>query len=106
MFYVPEASTPYPAESVGRVLGLFARLLGNAHERLPSIIKALRLDPVMETRVGNLSKGYRRRLLIALGLLAPQRSDLLVVMERKNLPPEAGFREGAIDAGSLRAGLE
>ena len=32
----------------------------------------------METRVGHLSKGYRRRLLIALGLLAPQP---LIVMD-------------------------
>ena len=42
---------------------LAERLFGNAHERLPGTIKALRLDPVMETRVGDLSKGYRRRLL-------------------------------------------
>lgn len=79
MFYVPEATIPYPAEPVGRVLGLFARLLGNAHDRLPGTIEALRLDPVMETRVGDLSKGYRRRLLIALGLLAPQ--PLLIMDE-------------------------
>lgn len=79
MFYVPEATIPYPAEPVGRVLGLFARLFGNAHERLPGTIEALGLDPMMETRVGDLSKGYRRRLLIALGLLAPQ--PLLIMDE-------------------------
>jgi len=79
MFYVPEATIPYPAESVGRVLALFARLFTGGHERLASTIKALRLDPVMETRVGDLSKGYRRRLLIALGLLAPQ--PLLIMDE-------------------------
>jgi ABC-2 type transport system ATP-binding protein len=79
MFYVPEATIPYPAEPVGRVLELFARLFGNAHERLTGAIEALRLDPVMQTRVGDLSKGYRRRLLIALGLLAPQ--PLLIMDE-------------------------
>jgi len=79
MFYVPEATIPYPAESVGRVLALFARLFTGGHERLASAIKALRLDPVMETRVGDLSKGYRRRLLIAVGLLAPQ--PLLIMDE-------------------------
>jgi len=78
MFYVPEGTIPYPAEPVGRVLGLFARLFGNA-PALPDTIKALGLDPVMETRVGDLSKGYRRRLLIALGLLAPQ--PLLIMDE-------------------------
>ena len=79
MFYVPEATMPYPAEGVGRVLGLFARLFNCKRERLASTIKALRLDPVMRTRVGDLSKGYRRRLLIALGLLAPQ--PLLIMDE-------------------------
>jgi ABC-2 type transport system ATP-binding protein len=72
MFYVPEATTPYPAETLGWVLGLFARLFSKENQRLASVVEALRLDPVMETRVGHLSKGYRRRLLIALGLLAPQ----------------------------------
>jgi ABC-type multidrug transport system ATPase subunit len=51
MFYVPEATTPYPAEPVGSVLGLFARLFTSEQERLVSIISALRLDPVMETQV-------------------------------------------------------
>jgi ABC-2 type transport system ATP-binding protein len=79
MFYVPEAITPYPAESVGTLLGLFARLFGRGKEHCAGTIKALRLAPVLETRVGHLSKGYRRRVLIALGLLAPQ--PLLVMDE-------------------------
>ena len=79
MFYVPEATIPYPAEAVGRVLGLFARLFSIEQERLPNLIKALRLDPVMDMRIGDLSKGYRRRLLIALGLIAPQ--PLLIMDE-------------------------
>src|SRR5262249_9993893 len=70
---------PLPAQSVGRVPALFARLFTGGHERLASTIKALRLDPVMETRVGDLSKGYRRQLLIAVGLLAPQ--PLLIMDE-------------------------
>jgi ABC-2 type transport system ATP-binding protein len=75
MFYVPEAITPYPAENVGRLLGFFASLFGCDREHLAGTIRA---GPVMETRVGHLSKGYRRRLLIALGLLAPQP---LIVMD-------------------------
>jgi ABC-2 type transport system ATP-binding protein len=78
MFYVPEAITPYPAERVGKLLGVFASLFGCDQERFAGAIRALRLGPVMETRVGHLSKGYRRRLLIALGLLAPQP---LIVMD-------------------------
>lgn len=72
LFYVPEAVTPYPAESVSKLLGMFGRLFGCKEERQVGAIRALRLGPVMETRVAHLSKGYRRRVLIALGLLAPQ----------------------------------
>jgi ABC-type multidrug transport system ATPase subunit len=79
LFYVPEAMTPYPAERVGTLLEMVGRLFGAEEERHADTIRALRLAPVMEARVGHLSKGYRRRLLIALGLLAPQ--PLLVMDE-------------------------
>jgi ABC-2 type transport system ATP-binding protein len=72
LFYVPEAITPYPAESVRTILRLFAGLFRCDQEQLLNTAKALRLAPVLDSRVGNLSKGYRRRLLVALGLLAPQ----------------------------------
>jgi ABC-type multidrug transport system ATPase subunit len=51
---------------------MFGRLFGCEEERRVGAIRALRLGPVMETRVAHLSKGYRRRVLIALGLLVPQ----------------------------------
>jgi len=79
MFYVPEAVTPYPAESVSKLLQMFGRLFSCAEERRMEAIRALRLAPVLETRVAHLSKGYRRRLLIALGLIAPQ--PLLIMDE-------------------------
>jgi ABC-2 type transport system ATP-binding protein len=79
MFYVPEAVTPYPAESVGRLFRMFGRLFGCEEERRLGIIGALHLGPVLDPRVGLLSKGFRRRFLIGLGLLAPQ--PLLVMDE-------------------------
>jgi ABC-2 type transport system ATP-binding protein len=72
MFYVPEAITPYPAETVRALLMLFAGLFNREERLLAGTTSALRLGPVLDMRVGNLSKGYRRRLLVALGLLAPQ----------------------------------
>jgi ABC-2 type transport system ATP-binding protein len=72
LFYIPEAVTPYPAESVSKLLGMFGRLFACEEERQMGAIRALRLGPVMETRIAHLSKGYRRRVLIALGMLAPQ----------------------------------
>ena len=78
MFYVPEGIVPYPMERAGRLLALFAGLFRREGDVLASTIAALRLTHVLETRVGALSKGYRRRLLLALGLLAPQP---LIVMD-------------------------
>ena len=72
MFYLPEAVTPYPDRRATEVLALFARLFGQPHNRLAAAIEDLALSPILPTRVGALSKGYRRRLLLALGLLAPQ----------------------------------
>ncbi|HEX4073182.1 MAG TPA: ATP-binding cassette domain-containing protein, partial [Planctomycetaceae bacterium] len=36
------------------------------------VVDALGLSPVLNQRVGRLSKGWRRRLLVAIGLLTPQ----------------------------------
>jgi len=72
MFYLPEAVTPYPDRRAMDVLALFAQLFGQPDDRLAAAIEDLALSPILPTRVGALSKGYRRRLLLALGLLAPQ----------------------------------
>ncbi len=72
MFYLPEAVTPYPDRRATDVLALFAQLFGQPEDRLASAIEDLALSPILQTRVSALSKGYRRRLLLALGLLARQ----------------------------------
>jgi ABC-2 type transport system ATP-binding protein len=72
MFYLPEAVDPYPDRRSIDVLVLFARLFQQPDDRLAGAIEDLALSPVLKTRVGALSKGYHRRLLLALGLLAPQ----------------------------------
>jgi ABC-2 type transport system ATP-binding protein len=72
MFYLPEAVYPYPDRRAIDVLALFAHLFAQPNERLVSIVGDLALSPVLATRVAALSKGYRRRLLLAIGLLAPQ----------------------------------
>ena len=79
MFYLPEAVDPYPDRRAIDVLMLFGQLLGQPDGRLSGVIEELALSPVLQTRVAALSKGYRRRLLLALGLLAPQ--PLLMIDE-------------------------
>jgi ABC-2 type transport system ATP-binding protein len=78
MFYLPEAVTPYPERRAGEVLCLFAKLFGRQRALEPAI-GALSLSAVLPTPVRKLSKGYRRRLLLAIGMLAPQ--PLLVIDE-------------------------
>ena len=79
MFYLPEAVFPYPDRRAIEVLTLFAQLFARPSERLASVISELALSPILGSRVGLLSKGYRRRLLLAIGLLSLQ--PLLIVDE-------------------------
>src|SRR5262245_23036309 len=71
MFYVPEAISPYADQRSAEVLRFFREANGQPAKRLNQLVGALRLEPVLATPIGALSKGYRRRLLLALCLLAP-----------------------------------
>src|SRR6516162_6354117 len=65
------AISPYPDQRSAEVLRFFCEANRQSPKRLDQLVGALRLEPVLTTPVGALSKGYRRRLLLALGLLAP-----------------------------------
>jgi ABC-2 type transport system ATP-binding protein len=71
MFYVPDGIAPYSPHSVGAVLGFFSQVYGRPPDALESAIKSLALESVISKTVETLSKGYRRRLLVALGLITP-----------------------------------
>jgi ABC-2 type transport system ATP-binding protein len=70
LFYLPDGIRPWPAQTVGWALDFFAALHG-ARE-VSRFRKALDLDPYRHARIGSLSKGESKRLLLALGLLSPQ----------------------------------
>ena len=72
LFYLPDGIAPDAEQPVAEVLSFFgaAWRLPGAHPA--EVVEALALGPVLAKPVGALSKGYRRRLLLALGLLAPQ----------------------------------
>jgi ABC-2 type transport system ATP-binding protein len=71
-FYVPDDVTPFADLYASEVLAHFGALLGVAPARRLGLADRLGLTPVLATRVRALSKGNRRRLLLALGFLAPQ----------------------------------
>ena len=72
LFYVPEAVSPYPDQRSAEVLRFFREANRQPIKRLDQLVSVLRLEPALAKPVGALSKGYRRRLLLALGLLAPR----------------------------------
>src|SRR4051794_11909264 len=72
LFYVPEAILPYPDQRTAEVLTFFRRSHRQPPSRLEYLVGALGLEPALAKPVGALSKGYRRRFLLALGLLAPR----------------------------------
>jgi ABC-type multidrug transport system ATPase subunit len=71
LFYLPDGITPWEQQTVRWVLGFFERLYPRADVRLPELIEPLRLEAVTASRIGSLSKGERKRVLLALGLLTP-----------------------------------
>ena len=72
LFYVPDQIGPWPSETVKWALDFTIGFFGGVRERLDAVITALRLQPLLKTRLGALSKGQRKRALLAVGLLTPQ----------------------------------
>ena len=72
LFYMPEAISPYPDQRTAEVLNFFREAYREPASRLEQLVDALDLQAALAKRVGALSKGYRRRFLLALGLLAPR----------------------------------
>ena len=72
LFYLPDGVRPWEDQYVARVTELFAAIYGRSQAVLAQTIHSLGLAPVLRKRVVELSKGYARRLLLALALLTPQ----------------------------------
>jgi ABC-2 type transport system ATP-binding protein len=72
LFYVPESILPYPDQTAAEVLRFFREANRQSPSRLEQLVRALGMEPALGKSVGTLSKGYRRRFLLALGLLAPR----------------------------------
>ncbi len=72
MFYLPDGLRPWDDELVMRVLTFFATVHGRTAREVTETIGSVGLAPVLRKRVHALSKGYARRLMLALSLLTPQ----------------------------------
>jgi len=72
LFYLPDAIRPWAEQTVRRILTLFAALYARSNADVAPLIEPLRLNEILKSRIGSLSKGELKRTLLALGLLTPQ----------------------------------
>src|SRR5262245_31311685 len=71
LFYLPDGVRPWEDQYVARVLAFFMAAYGRPESVVAETVAALGLAPVLRKRVLTLSKGYGRRLMLALALLTP-----------------------------------
>jgi ABC-2 type transport system ATP-binding protein len=68
-FYLPDGIAPWPAQTVRWALDFVAGYFTAPSGLRDTIVEALSLAPLLDTRIGHLSKGQRKRALLAFGLL-------------------------------------
>jgi ABC-2 type transport system ATP-binding protein len=97
LFFLPDGITPWPSETVEWALSYVAGAFGGRVGETAAIVERLGIAALLKTRLGALSKGQRKRALLALGLLTPQ--PLLLIDE-----PFEGLdlRQGREVAAALR----
>jgi ABC-2 type transport system ATP-binding protein len=72
MFYLPDGVRPWDDQYVAQVISFFSTVYRRPDTIVAEIVRTLALEPVLRKRVASLSKGYARRLMLALALIAPQ----------------------------------
>jgi ABC-2 type transport system ATP-binding protein len=71
IFYLPDGLRPWDGQHVIRVLEFFASAFGRRIVDLDEMTRSVGLEQVLRKHVSALSKGYARRLMLALALLTP-----------------------------------
>lgn len=77
MFYVADGIAPWPAQPVRWALDYTVGFLGGRAELLEEVIAQMALGPLLDQPIGTLSKGQRKRTLVAIGLLTHQPALLI-----------------------------
>jgi ABC-type multidrug transport system ATPase subunit len=72
LFYLPDAIAPWPAQPLRWALDYALGFFGGRFELKDDIIQRLDIGPLLDSAIGALSKGQRKRALLAIGLLTPQ----------------------------------
>jgi ABC-2 type transport system ATP-binding protein len=77
LFYMPDQIAPWGAQPVGWALDYAVGLFGGRPELRNQVVAQLGLKPLMRRPIAALSKGQRKRTLLAIGLLTPQPALLI-----------------------------
>jgi len=98
LFYVPDAIAPWPAQPVDWALDFVIGFFRGQAPFRDEVVDQLDLRPLLHLPIGTLSKGQRKRVLLAIGLLSPQPA-LLIDEPFEGLD----LRQGRDIAAALRA---
>jgi ABC-2 type transport system ATP-binding protein len=71
LFYLPDGIAPWPDQPVAWALDFAIGFFGGRAELRDEVTARLALGPFLRQPIGTLSKGQRKRALLALGLLMP-----------------------------------
>ncbi len=72
LWYQPDDALPFARQRVRSILSFFRRMHGRDVRDFEELVTGLELAPVLAKSLYTLSKGYRRRVLLALALLSRQ----------------------------------
>ena len=71
VFYLPDGIAPWPSQPLGWVIDFTIGFFGGREELRQEVVRRLGLELLVDSPLGTLSKGQRKRALLAIGLLAP-----------------------------------
>ncbi len=72
LFYLPDATAPWPSQTVSWALDFTLGFFGGDATRRDDVVGRLGIRELLGQAVGTLSKGQRKRVGLAIGLLTPQ----------------------------------
>jgi ABC-type multidrug transport system ATPase subunit len=71
LFYLPDAIAPWPDQTVNWALDFTLGFFGGRVDQRETVVSRLDVTPLLDSRIGTLSKGQRKRALLASGWLMP-----------------------------------
>jgi ABC-2 type transport system ATP-binding protein len=72
LFFMPDGIAPWASQAVAFALDFTVGFFCGDAARLPGVIERLQIGPLTRRSVGTLSKGERKRVLLAIAMLTPQ----------------------------------